>query len=188
MVAETERIFLRETLLSDVSQEYVDWMNDPEVTRYMEARFGQHTFESVKDFVRNVGKENSVLLAVIAKDHQKHIGNVKLGPIDKNHAFTILGVMIGDRNYWGKGYGPEAIKLAVEYAFTKLGLRKINADVYENNIGSLRAFQKTGFQEEGRRKRQYFSDGKWLDAVCFSINKDNYKENSEKKGNAGEIN
>ena len=73
-------------------------------------------------------------------------------------------------------------------AFTKLGLRKINADVYENNLGSLRAFQKAGFQEEGRRKRQYLSEGKWLDAVCFSINKENYKENSEKKSNAGEIN
>lgn len=188
-LAETERIFLREALPSDVNDEYVSWMNDPEVTRYMEARFRQHTFESVQDFVANgVKKENSVLLAIIAKDRHKHVGNVRLGPIDKNHAFAILGVMIGDRNYWGKGYGPEAIKLAVEYAFTTLGLRKINADVYENNIGSLRAFQKAGFQEEGRRKRQYLSDGKWLDAVCFSINKENHEENSGKKGNAGEIN
>lgn len=181
LVAETERIFLRETKLSDVTQEYVNWMNDPEVTRYMEARFGNHTIESVKNYVDNIKKENSVLLAIIAKEHNKHIGNIKLGPIDRNHAFTILGVMLGDKNYWGKGYGPEAIKLAVSYAFTKLGLRKINADVYENNVGSMRAFQKAGFQEEGRRKKQYFLDGKWTDAVCFSISKDSLAESQTKK-------
>ena len=176
-LAETERIFLRETLPGDVNDEYVSWMNDPEVTRYMEARFGKHTQQSVNDFVENaVKRENSFLLAIIAKDQNKHIGNVKLGPIDTEHGFAILGIMVGDKNYWGKGYGPEAIKLVVDYAFNNLGLRKINADVYENNVGSIRAFQKASFQEEGRRKRQYFSEGKFVDAVCFSINRDENQE------------
>ncbi len=172
-LVETERIFLRETLPSDVNDEYVSWMNDPDVVKYMEARFGKHTKDAVKDFVeKKVKEENSILLAVVVKDKDKHIGNVKLGPINTEHGFAILGIMIGDKNYWGKGYGPEAIRLAVDYAFNNLGLRKINADVYENNVGSLRAFQKAGFQEEGRKKKQYFSDGKFIDAICLSINRD----------------
>ena len=181
-VVETERIFLRETLLSDVNDEYVSWMNDYDVTKYMEARFRKHTKDSVTDYVGSiVKKENSVLLAIIAKDCNKHIGNIKLGPINEEHGFAILGVMIGDKNYWGKGYGPEAIRLAVEYAFNNLGLRKINADVYENNTGSIRAFQKSGFQEEGRKKKQYLSDGQWVDAVCFSINRDEMPEYQRKR-------
>ena len=172
-LVETERIFLRETSPNDVNDEYVNWMNDPEVTKYMEARFRKHTGESVLNFVENtVKRENSILLAIIAKDQNKHIGNVKLGPIDTEHGFAILGIMVGDKSYWGKGYGPEAIKLAVDYAFNNLGLRKINADVYESNVGSIRAFQKAGFQEEGRRQKQYYSEGKFIDAICFSINRD----------------
>ncbi|MEK6809314.1 MAG: GNAT family N-acetyltransferase, partial [Nanoarchaeota archaeon] len=119
-------------------------------------------------------------MAIIAKDYGKHIGNIRLGPINYEHGFTILGVMIGDKNYWGKGYGTEAIQSAVGYAFHNLGLKKINAEVYETNIGSIRAFQKAGFQEEGRRKRQYFSEGKFIDAVCFSINRDERPEYQKK--------
>ena len=167
-LAETERIFLRETLPSDVNDEYAWWMNDLEVTKYMEARFRKHTKEDIKNYIKNIGPENSMLMAIIAKDGNKHIGNIRLGPINKEHSFAILGIMIGNKNYWGKGYGTEAIRLAVDYAFYRLGLKKINADVYENNLGSINAFKKAGFIEEGRRIKQYYSEGDWIDAICFS--------------------
>jgi len=163
------RIYLRPVKISDASREYVQWLNDPEVNQYLERRFVRHTLPSLKKYINTISRDpNLIFLAIVLKEGDKHIGNIKLGPIDRNHKVGDIGIMIGDKLCWGKGYATEAVKLLCEYAFGELRLHKVTAGAYENNIGSIKAFLKLGFFEEGRRKRHLFYKGKWVDNVLLA--------------------
>lgn len=164
-----ERLYLRPVKISDARAEYVRWLNDPEVNQFLEIRFVKHTLESLKKYIEKVSRDKNILfLAIILKDGDRHIGNIKLGPIDRNHKLAEAGIMIGDKESWGKGYATEAIKLLTGYAFDKLNLHKITAGAYANNIGSIKAFLKLGFYEEGRRKEHFLYKGEWVEDVLLA--------------------
>ena len=167
---ESERLILKELTVSDVSEEYHQWMNDPEITKYMESRFKENTIEKIKEYVAGFEKRDSdFLFMIIEKENGKHIGNIRLGPINRHHKFAEVGVMIGDRESHGRGYGTEAINLIKKYAFEELELHKLTAGCYENNIASENAFLKAGFQPEGRRKKHYKSGDKYVDCLLFGL-------------------
>jgi len=165
-----ERIYLREVRLSDVNEDYYRWMNDPDVTQYLESRFYPNSLEGLRDYVTGkLGDRDNVFLAVVLKDGDRHIGNIKLGPINWIHRFADVGIMLGDKSSWGKGYASEAISLVVDYAFRKLNLHKVTAGCYCSNQRSLRAFEKAGFQVEGTLKEHYRLDGQYIDAMLLGI-------------------
>jgi RimJ/RimL family protein N-acetyltransferase len=101
------------------------------------------------------------------REDARHIGNIKLGPINRHHGTGDIGLLIGERSEWGKGHACEAIALFADYAFANLGLAKLTASCYSDNEGSRHAFLKAGFVEEGRRLAQYMSCGKRQDGVML---------------------
>ena len=165
-----ERIYLREVRVEDVNQAYYRWMNDREVTRYLESRFFPHSLESLQEFVRKMAADQShVFLAICLKEDKRHIGNAKLGPINWIHRYADLGLIIGEKDCWGQGYASEVIGCLVSYAFNILDLHKLIAGCYEAHQASLKAFQKNGFRIEGIRKKQYRLDGKYVNAVTMGL-------------------
>lgn len=174
VVVSGERIELRHLKPEDVSESYLAWMGDPEVTRYLEARFQEHTLESVREYVREVNAaEGSLIFAVVERADGRHIGNIKLGPINRHHETADLGVMIGERSSWGRGYGTEAIRLATTYAFEQLGVRKLVAGCYADNVGSATAFLRAGWQEDGIRRQHWVADdGSIQDCLQFAAFRD----------------
>ena len=165
-----KRIFLREVQLSDASKNYCDWLNDPEVNKFLESRFEKWSIKKIKIFITNIKKtSNDLFYAIISRDEGKHIGNIKIGPINKNHNYAEVGILIGDKSSWNKGFATEALKLIVDYAFNKLKIHKLNAGIYANNISSIKAFEKAGFLIEGVKKRQYFYNGTYIDCVLVGI-------------------
>jgi len=100
--------------------------------------------------------------------NQRHIGNLKIGPIDRNHGTADLGILIGEKDCWGRGLATEAIALATEYAFSELRLRKITAGSYSNNPGSVKAFVKAGWEVEGSMRMQYIASGKLVDKILLA--------------------
>ena len=113
--------------------------------------------------------ENNILFAIIDKSSNTHIGNIKLGDIHPVHKYADIGLIIGNKNYWGKGIGTEAIKLVSQYAFENLNLMKVIAGIYENNVGSIKAFKKCGFKEAYVKKDTYFFENKFIDAIYFEL-------------------
>jgi len=167
---EGKRIYLREVRLSDITDHYYRWMNDPQVCQYLETRFSPQSFEKIESYVRQMEVDpNSVFLAIIMKRENTHIGNIKIGPVNWFHRFSDVSILIGEKKYWGKGLGAEAIQLIIRYAFETLNLHKLTAGVYANNIGSIKAFKKARFVEEGIRKEQRFLSGKYIDEVLLGI-------------------
>jgi len=169
-------ITLRSITLSDCTDLYVSWLNDEAINVYLETRFEVHTVESIRSFVEGILKsDSSYMFAMIANDTNKHIGNIKLGPIHPHYLYADVGYLIGDKNYWGKGIATEAIKLVVDFAFNELNLRRVQAGVFEHNIASEKALTKAGFSLEGRMRKQLSVDpqqAKWQDHLYYGILKE----------------
>ena len=165
-----ERIYLREVREEDVNQQYYRWMNNPEVTQYLESRFYPNSMVALREFVKNMQLDrNNIFLAFCLKEDDRHIGNIKLGSINWIHRFADVGLLIGEKDCWRQGYASEAIACLVRYAFDVLNLHKLTAGCYAANQASLKAFQKNGFQIEGNRKKQYICNGIYTDAVMLGL-------------------
>jgi RimJ/RimL family protein N-acetyltransferase len=167
---EGERICLRDVRPDDVNENYIRWMNDPEVTQYLEARFSPCAEDDIKRYVGSMaGKDDEIFLAICLRDGGAHIGNIKLGPINKHHSFAYISLVIGEKGCWGKGYATEAISLMVRFAFDELGLHKVMAGCYANNAGSAKAFEKAGFSREGIERKKWMCNGEYVDGVVLGL-------------------
>jgi len=165
-----DRISLREVQTSDVTDAYYQWMNSPEINRYLESRFYPHSKEDLRAFVSHIADDkNHVFLAMIHKYSHQHIGNIKLGPINWIHRHANIGLLIGEKDFWGQGLATEAIQLVVQYAFDTLNLHKLMAGCYADNSGSARAFQKAGFEIEGVRKSHFYHEGSFSDEILLGL-------------------
>ncbi|MDQ7837900.1 MAG: GNAT family protein [Thermodesulfobacteriota bacterium] len=165
-----KRIYLREVRLSDVGESYHRWLNDPDVNRYLETRYIPQSLEGIKRYVERMdGNTSEIFLAICLKENDKHIGNIKLGPINWIHRFADVSLLIGEKAYWGKGIATEAITILTAFAFDILNLHKLRAGCYAENIGSATAFMKAGFREEGILKKQRCVKGQFQDEMLFGL-------------------
>jgi RimJ/RimL family protein N-acetyltransferase len=167
---EGRRIYLREVCIADADGNYSRWMNDPDVIQYLESRFTPVTLPMLQSYITQEQQNLSVVfMAIVVKENDTHIGNIKIHRIDYYHRFAEISLIIGEKAYWGNGYGTEAIQLAVDFAFSKLNLHKLSANIYSSNAGSVKAFKKAGFSDEGLRIKHRFYKGEYIDEVMLGI-------------------
>ena len=155
---------------SDVEATYVSWLNDPLVGRYLESRFATHTLDSTRHFVQTCRQSDRALFLGIRSRllDLRHVGNIKIEPIDRRHGLGEVGILIGDRAAWGKGLASDSIRALAMIAREELSLRKLTAGCYASNIGSQKAFLRAGFEVEGRRPGHFLLDGKPEDLVLMA--------------------
>lgn len=164
----SSRLILRTLNETDIGERYLSWLGEDEINRYLEVRFTGQTVSGLRQYVASLNdSKDSLFLGLFIGDSGVHIGNIKLGPVNPHHKRADMGIVIGDRDYWGQGLAPEAIEAVAEYAFTVLGLHKLTAGVYEENEGSRQAFLKAGFVEEGRLSEHWLCDGAWQDGILL---------------------
>lgn len=175
-----DRVYLRDVRPEDVTERYLAWMNDRDVTRFLETRFATHTLDSLRTFVEARRRDPATLfLAMIRRDTGEHIGNIKLGPVDPHHEVADIGLMVGERSAWGQGFATDAIRALTRYAFETLGLRRLTAGAYAPNVGSIRAFEKAGYRTEGVRRRHYLCDGTYVDGILLGRLRDERDEGAD---------
>ena len=167
----TQNLVLQTLEKVDIGENYLAWLNDPEINRYLEIRFScPVNMNDLEKFVEQINaSENNLMLGVFHKENGHHIGNVKLGPVQTDHKRADLGFLIGDKACWGNGYASEAIVSICQLGFEKLGLKKITAGCYQNNIGSLKALIKSGFEQEAILKSQSICDGQRVNSLLFGM-------------------
>lgn len=171
---ENNEIYFKKLDEVELSNEYLEWMNDPLVNKYMETRFFPHSSKDIEKYVNSISEDqNSVSFAIYDKKLNKHIGNIKLGPINWIHRNADISLFIGDNNYWGKGYASKSIELITTYGFDVLNLHKLNAGAYIDNIGSKKAFEKNGYIVEGIKKENCYINKKWTDIFLLGKINDN---------------
>jgi [ribosomal protein S5]-alanine N-acetyltransferase len=163
-------IHLREVRLSDVTERYYNWLNDPEINQYLETRFIPRSVENIAAFVRQMdGKADEPFFAICLNKDRQHIGNIKLGPINWYHRNADVSLFIGEKQLWGRGYASQAIALVTEFAFQTLNLNKLKAGCYAENLGSAKAFEKCGYQREGLLKGHILANGREIDIILLGL-------------------
>lgn len=144
-------------------------MNDPEINAFLESRFVEHGLDDLSRFVEAMAEDRlNLFLGIFLRDGDRHIGNIKLGPVNTHHARAEIGLLIGDRDCWGKGYASEAIAILTDFAFQTIGLRRVGAGAYAENEGSARAFEKAGYRREAVFRDHWWHDGRFQDGVYLA--------------------
>ena len=169
-------VSLRLATLEDCGQEYLGWLEDPLVNQYLETRWNKQTLELIRSFVTScLTSSDSYLFAIVVNKTNKHIGNIKVGPIQRIHSYADVSYFIGDSGMWGYGYGSEAIRLVTQFSFHTLGLHRLQAGVYASNTGSIRALEKAGYALEGKSGRKLRGKDGWEDHLHFGLVNDDWQ-------------
>ena len=162
--------------LGPVKREYIEsylkWLNDPELTQYLSI-FLPLTRMKEEDWVENLKNRNdTIVFGILTSDEngvEKLIGNCGLHEIDWKNRVAEVGIMIGEKELHGKGYGTEAMELILEYGFQTVNLNRIQLHVYDFNIRAIKSYTKIGFIEEGRLRQAQFKNGKYYDMILMSM-------------------
>ncbi|KLV47112.1 hypothetical protein SH16_00835 [Aeromonas caviae] len=157
-------ITIRNLTVSDVTETYCNWLNDTEVNKYLESRFTKWDMSSLLKYFQDKSRKE-LLLAIIDDDTTTHIGNVKISSVDPYHNRVDIGIIIGDKRFWGKGIATAAIEIVTNYCFTNLGVHKVTAGAYINNKASIKAFLKNNYMIEGEMQDHYLTPSGWVNGI-----------------------
>lgn len=165
---ESERLIYKRVAAEHVSQAYVNWINDSEVNKYLETR-GGYTLELLSAYVEEQYNKGIYFWAIHLKDSNKHIGNIKIDPIDIEANSGEYGILMGDRSNWGKGYAKEASLRIISYCFDDLKLDKITLGVVEDNKNAVSLYKKIGFKVDAIIEGTKPYDNKISNALRMSL-------------------
>lgn len=167
-----ERIYLNEIKETDLTEKVMKWFKDEDLMKFYTSSKQAITKEKLLHSIQE-GKTmgNLFTFGIFTVEGDKLIGTIKLGPIHEVHKTSDLVILIGDRNYLGKGLAVEAIQVGNELAFEEFDIRKLYGGMYESNIPSIKAYTRAGWLIEGRLKGFYWENGRNEDRIlvgCFN--------------------
>lgn len=175
IILKTDKYILRTLDNSDATHNYLSWLRDPEINRTLDIDGEEQTLQSVADYIASHDNVTDFLFGIFTKESDKHIGNLSLRYHSK-HKMAYLGLMIGDKKYWGKGVPLETRSKVVDWIFNELDCNKIEAGCYSINLPSIYNFQKQHWEMEGILKSHRIVDGKSVDLILYGMNKDIWHE------------
>lgn len=145
-----------------------DWYSDPIVTRYLALRFPP-SLQGMEDWLRKLAASSAnVVWAIIADE--RPVGILMIHEINWRKRQGAIGMCIGERDTWSKGYGSEAAILLTRFAFQELGLEKITGSLLTGNAASQRMMERVGYRQYGLARHDEFRHGHWQDAwLCEAL-------------------
>lgn len=175
-------VTLRTLVPSNIAEGYLDWMNDPEIGKYLESRFRSWSADDLHAYITKMNDSTLDWLFGIFVEGNRYIGNIKLGPVEIHHSRASIGIMIGDKAAHGKGYGLDALRQIMDLGFSRLGLKKLTAGCYRPNEASRRLFEKAGFTVEGElRSHALCESGERCDVLLMGCLEETYMKMQEGK-------
>lgn len=166
------KVNLRPGIESDYGLLY-KWYNDKELNRLAGWSNSKATMNKLRyNMSKSFGYDPMNLM--IENKEGTPIGTIQLYDFDEQDKCCKLGIRIGDRDYWSKGYGEDAVKTLLEYAFMKIDIYRVTLKVYEYNERAVHCYLKCGFQTEGRTRQSAFIDGRYYDEIIMGALKSDY--------------
>lgn len=162
-----ERIYLSPVNPED-NEKYVEWLNDLKLSLNLTMAPKIISLEKEKEILENMSKEG-YNFAIVEKEKDKVIGNCGLMDVEFVHGTAELGIFIGEKDYWNKGYGTEVINLLLDYAFNLLNLNNIMLKVHSFNKRAVKCYKKCGFKEIGRRRNAFVVGEDKYDDIFMDI-------------------
>lgn len=157
-------------LRSDLVDTYLRWINDLRVNRTLALPSVPYTREFEENWLRHaLVDSNTVIFTIYELDSLRPIGNTDLHNIDRDNNTAEFGIVIGEPDFWGRGYGTEATRLVVSYGFDVLGLHNIQLVVYGHNPAAIRAYERAGFRHIGVRRGARKVGRERVDVILMDI-------------------
>ncbi len=166
---------------------FVEWLNDPEVRQGLAVFLPMSNAKEeqwFEDMLKRPPETHPLTIEVREGTDWVKIGNLGFFDIHPRAHSAEVGIMIGNKNYWNKGYGTEAMELLLKHGFETLNLHRIMLHVYDFNPRAIRSYQKAGFVEEGRLRESVYKDGKFHDTIIMSVLRDEWdgRQQDEEQG------
>jgi UDP-4-amino-4,6-dideoxy-N-acetyl-beta-L-altrosamine N-acetyltransferase len=165
-VLEGDRVRLRPLASSDLRR-CVKWFSDPGIIRFL-ARNSAVTMAEEERWFRDYERRTDEQIFAI-EVAGVHLGNIGLHKIDRAHRRAEVGVVVGETSAWSKGYGTDAMRTVLRYAFGPLGLNKVSLDVLEYNDRAIRIYERLGFRREGIHREDVYKDGRFVHVIRMSL-------------------
>ena len=174
-----KRIRLRAAEKEDIPL-FLRWINDPEVTENLLLAFPFSQAEEEKWYEEMIARPPSEHVFVIEvrdknqPDNYRSIGTCQFFKIDWRNRSSEVGIMIGEKHLWNQGYGTETMKLLLKHGFETLNLHRIWLQVFEKNKGGIRAYEKAGFNFEGKFRQAHYQHGRYYNIELMSVIKEEW--------------
>jgi RimJ/RimL family protein N-acetyltransferase len=171
-----ERVYLRGLEASDVEGQYPSWLNDEILTQYLEHHVFPYFKASALDYIDGLRHRRDILmLAIIDKTSDKHIGNITLSSISTLHQSAEFTLLLGDQNSHGKGLAKEASLLLLTHGFHTMNLNRIWCGTMQTNIAMQRLALSLGMVQEGIKRQEVYKNGRYNDTIQYSLLKEEFK-------------
>jgi RimJ/RimL family protein N-acetyltransferase len=186
LMLEGKRVRLRALERGDAERGH-RWINDGQVRELLH---GMRYPVSVEDEERWLEGATSssfsrVALAIETREGA-HIGNAELRGVSAEDRRGELGILIGEKEYWGKGYGTDATVTVLRFAFEVMNLHRVWLTTGDNNPRAIACYRKCGFREEGRLRQDRYLGGRYSDTIVMGVLREEF-EAAHPSGGAGEV-
>jgi RimJ/RimL family protein N-acetyltransferase len=171
-----ERVSLRAIEPDDLDR-YLEWLNDPEVTRTLTVRYPLSR-EAEREILERLSKSagyRDVAFAIDVRETGEHIGTIGLHGTYPESRWATLGVFIGAKRLWGDGYGFDALRTVCRFGFWEMNLHHIRLDVFDNNERAHDLYRRVGFVDEGSKRGSVYRAGAHMDASYMSITRTEFE-------------
>ncbi len=156
-----------------------EWVNDPLTRHLIGGPAYQMSLASREDFVRDrlTQSFNGIYLMIQAIDTSEPVvvGAIELRKVSPEHRSAEVGILVGDRGYWGQGYGTDAMRALCRFAFEEMDLHRIYLDVLEFNTRAIRAYERVGFVVEGRQRQDAYLGGHYYDSLAMGLLREEFE-------------
>jgi RimJ/RimL family protein N-acetyltransferase len=178
-------IRLRAVEMDDLDR-YLAWINDAEVVQYL-ATAAPHPVsrvqeeEWIKQAVTHT-RPPEITYAIETLEGARHIGSVSLHRVGHPARHASLGIMIGDKTYWSRGFGTDAVLTMLRYAFEELNLNRVSLEVHDFNARAIACYRKCGFIEEGRLRQDRYRNGQYGDTIVMGVLREEFRKLGHQTG------
>jgi RimJ/RimL family protein N-acetyltransferase len=159
------------------AEKYTEWLNDLEITRNLVLYGKSIDLNSERKDLIEFAKGHNY--EIIEKDHDILIGSCGFIEIDDLNQTAGVGIFIGDKNYWNKGYGSEALTLLLDYGFKALNFHNVELTVFSFNYRAIRSYEKVGFKIIGKRREALKRGRETFDIIYMDILENEFYERNE---------
>lgn len=179
-ILESENFLLKPFTSKDVQVEYINWLNDNDINKYLEIRFQKQTLETVSVYINSFRNNlEKFLWGIYSLDHNELIGTTSLYNFNKYHGLANISIMIGNKDFWGTSATIEAKTLVINYAFNIIKIRKILASTYAVNMSMNFTLKKLGFILEGKfLQNRLLENGEYCDEFKWGLLKNAWQQRS----------
>ncbi len=175
-----QRIRLRPLKKDDLPR-FVQWIADPEVRASVALYMPLSLEQEERWYERNLEKGDTQSWAIDAHHTEsnaapwEHIGVCGYHAIDWRNRTGEVGIIIGAREYWGRGFGTDAMQALVHWGFNTLNLNRVHLHVYADNLRAIRCYEKVGFRTEGRLRQANFYNGAYRDSIVMGVLREEWR-------------